>query len=141
MTVRQTYTILDESSRTEILIMQRYLPSVVPDDDTRAASILSARPPTLAAPSPVFQILSSAASRSPWSSRYYLESPSFSSPVIAPFQKTTVEPIAHRLPATNVRLSKCQWRCRQSSFIFFTSIIKVLKTHFLNKDFINIYIK
>lgn len=109
--------------------MQRYLPSAVPDDDMRAASILSARPPTLAAPSPVFQIPSSAAWQSPWSSRYYLRSLSFSSPVIAPFRRTTVEPIAHRLPATNVRFSKCRWRCHQSLF-------KSFKDDFLNKSFI-----
>lgn len=106
----QTDTISDEkhTRHEKILIMQRYLPSAVPDDDTRAASIPCARPPTLAAPSPVFQILSSVASRLSWSSRYYLQSLSFSSPVIAPFRRTTIEPIAHRLPATNARLSKRQ---------------------------------
>lgn len=78
--------------------MQNHLPLFLPDGDMRATSIVSARLPTLRAPSPVYRILSSAASRLSWSSRYYPRNPSSSSPISMPCRKTTAEPIAHRLP-------------------------------------------
>lgn len=95
--------------------MKRYLPSAVLDDDTRAALIVSAHLPTLTALSPVYQTLSSVISQLAWSSRYYLQSPSFSFLVIIPSRRTTVEPVGHRLPVRSTCFFKCRRRCRQFS--------------------------